>query len=382
MVLVEHYDLRGILKEAFAGNVVSEYLAPVRLGLSLGWTGVDLFFVLSGFLLGGILMDTRAAPNLFKVFYIRRACRIWPLYYLLIVVFLLFIPQPWNLGINPAFGWAPYQMSLPWWSYLTLTQNIVMGVQESAGSIWLTPTWSLAVEEQFYLVLPFLIRFVPQRNLLYLILGLILLTALSRWLVVAYFPTGDFAFWFLPCRAEALFWGVLGAWMVRDQRCMNFLSSRRKTLYGLLAVLAVGTYLTAAIGFLEYAWLPVVAFPPVFGYTMLGLVFGCLTLVAFTERRGPVSFVTRNKLLGKIGVISFGLYLLHVPVADLFWHLVGGETSEGLARFLITMGAWLLPFALATVSWVFFEKRLVTYGRSFKYHKAENKRAESATPGG
>ncbi len=381
MVLVEHYDIRGLLKESLAGSILSEYFAPVSLALSLGWTGVDLFFVLSGFLLGGILLDNQKASNLFKVFYTRRACRIWPLYYL-VVVLLLIIPQPWNLDIHPAFGFAPLQEPLPSWTYLTLTQNITMGLKESAGSIWLTPTWSLAVEEQFYLVLPFLIRYVSRERLLYLIVGLILLTGLSRWAVLALYPHGDFAFWFLPCRAESLFWGVLAAWIVRNRRCMDFLGSRRNTLYGALVILAVITYLTAAIGYLAYSWLPVVAFPPTFGYTVLSLLYTCILLIAVTERQGLVSFVTRNKLLGKIGAISFGVYLLHLPVSGLFWLLLSGETSEGAARFLITIGSWLLPFALATISWVFFERRIVNWGRSFKYRNVKDKRAETDAAGG
>jgi peptidoglycan/LPS O-acetylase OafA/YrhL len=373
MVLVEHYRVSGILEDALAGSDLARYFAPVSFGLSLGWTGVDLFFVLSGFLLGGILLDNKRAPNLFRVFYTRRACRIWPLYYLLVVL-LLVGPQPWNLGVEPAYGHAPYQVPLPAWTYLTLTQNVTMGFMESAGSIWLTPTWSLAVEEQFYLVLPFLIRFIPRNRLLYAIVALIALTALSRWAVLAFYPHGDFAFWFLPCRAESLFWGVLGAWLIRNERCMGFLNSNRRLLYVALVALAAGTYATAALGYLAYSWLPVVAFPPTFGYTMLGLFFTCLLLVAVTERRGVVTFVCRNKVLGKIGVISFGLYLLHLPVSNLVWLLLGGEASEGPARLMITLAAWLLPFALATISWVFFERPIVGWGRSFKYQGSTRKR--------
>ncbi len=368
MVLAEHYDLRGLLKGAFPGDEVPALLAPVSLALSLGWTGVDLFFVLSGFLLGGILMDHRRAPNLFRVFYARRAFRIWPLYYLVVGVLLL-APQPWELGIDPAYGHAPRDEALPVWAYLTLTQNVVMGLEASAGSIWLTPTWSLAVEEQFYLVLPLLIRFTPVRYLLHLIIGLIVLSFAGRWAVLSV-PGGEFAFWFLPFRAEALFWGVLAAWIVRDRRCMGLLHAHQRALHVALGALAAVTFLTAALGYWRYASLPVVAFPPLFGYTVLGVLFTCTLLVAITERRGVVTRVTRNRVLGKIGVISFGVYLLHLPVSGLFWHVTGGEETQGLTRALLTVTSWLLPFAVAALSWVLFERRIVEAGRTYRYRPA------------
>jgi peptidoglycan/LPS O-acetylase OafA/YrhL len=377
MVLAEHYDFRGRLNDAFPGDDVPGVLEPVSLTLSLGWTGVDLFFVLSGFLLGGILMDNRRAPNLFRVFYARRAFRIWPLYYLVVGVLLL-APQPWEIGIDPAYGHAPDEEPLPAWAYLTLTQNVVMGAEASAGSIWLTPTWSLAVEEQFYLLLPVLIRFTAPRHMLHLIIGLIVVSILGR-LAVLSVPGGDFAFWFLPVRAEALFWGVLAAWIVRDRRCMRLLHEHQRALHVALGVLAAATFVLAAIGYRSYASLPVVAFPPLLGYTVLSILFTVTLLVAITERRGIVTRVTRNRLLGKIGVISFGVYLLHLPVSGLFWHLTGAEATQGVTRALLTVTSWLLPFAVAALSWAFFERRIVEFGRTFRYRRAPQTAPEPVT---
>src|SRR5580704_6073285 len=91
----------------------------------LGWTGVDLFFVLSGFLIGGILMDHRDAENYFRTFYIRRICRIFPLYFLWVALFFIltwllfpFCNQVW-------YGWlfARDFSKVPWWSYLFFLQN-------------------------------------------------------------------------------------------------------------------------------------------------------------------------------------------------------------------------------------------------------------------
>src|SRR5215467_9983632 len=117
-----------------------------RLG-ALSWSGVDLFFVLSGFLIGGILLDHKNSPSYFKTFYIRRVCRILPLYILCLALFYM----------TKSSGWL-WNSPLPWYSYATFTQNFWTAFRgNSAEALWLVPTWSLAVEEQFYLTLPLLL---------------------------------------------------------------------------------------------------------------------------------------------------------------------------------------------------------------------------------
>lgn len=123
-----------------------------------GWNGVDLFFVLSGFLIVGILLDARGSRNFFRVFYTRRACRILPLYYLIVILFVL-------LGVTGLVknDWL-FTGGLPLWSYLTLTQNYLMHAQ-GFGPNWLGVTWSLAIEEQFYLVIPLLVWLLNRKQL-------------------------------------------------------------------------------------------------------------------------------------------------------------------------------------------------------------------------
>jgi peptidoglycan/LPS O-acetylase OafA/YrhL len=185
-----------------------------------------------------------------------------------------------------------------------------MAQQINIGSPWILHTWSLAVEEQFYLVLPFLIWFVSREKLPYLLGGLILVVPLLRMGLVNLHPNGDFAFYFLmPTRADALLLGVLCAWLIRNERFLNLPHKPTKAaLYGVLAVLVIATALMAlsqnqaSIGTLV---------PPVYGYTLLALLYSCALLIAAMEKRGLVTFVTRNRLLGKMGVIAYGAYLLH-----------------------------------------------------------------------
>src|ERR671933_724528 len=101
-------------------------------------SGVDLFFVLSGFLLGGILLDKKEAPNYFKAFYARRVCRIFPLYFVCLLVFVILVAVP-------VLGWLLFGDSIrlllgdpiPLWSYMTFTQNFAMAQLGGWGNPWL-----------------------------------------------------------------------------------------------------------------------------------------------------------------------------------------------------------------------------------------------------
>lgn len=351
MVIETHYHILAFL----VTGIGLPQLVPLLL---LGWSGVDLFFVLSGFLLGGILLDNKGASNYFRVFYTRRVCRIFPLYFL-VVIPLLIIPPPLGLGLVGSF----FGESLPSWTYLTYTQNFAMAEEGRLGTAWLAPTWSLAVEEQFYLILPFLIRFVSREKLPYLLAGLILAATLSRLAILAFHPHGDFAFFvLLPSRAEPLLLGVLGAWAVRNERCLNFLLTRRRFLYGVLALLTMGAALLALGPYSSPPQTFSDFFPPTYGFALLGLLYVCALLIAVTEKRGLVSFVTRNRLLGKVGIIAYGMYLLHLPILLLLFWLVPQRYA-----LIAVLGALLLTFTLASISWIFFEKRIVNWGRSFRY---------------
>jgi peptidoglycan/LPS O-acetylase OafA/YrhL len=139
-----------------------------------------------------------------------------------------------------------------------------------------------------------------------------------------------------------------------------------KTLYGTIGVLATGVLILGPYSFRSGT--PATYFPSSYGLTLIALLYTCVLLAAVTEKRGLISLLTRNQLLGKVGVISYGIYLLHLPVQGLlFWFLPGAEPTGSRVHFLITLVALLLTVALASVSWVYFEKRIVDWGHSFKY---------------
>jgi peptidoglycan/LPS O-acetylase OafA/YrhL len=131
----------------------------------MGWTGVDLFFVLSGFLIGGILTDVRGSQTYFKTFYIRRVLRIVPIYYGWIVLYVAlmqfagpFVRARSNSGIMPTTGFPIYL-------HFPFLQNLGLIALGGLAGAWFGHTWSLAVEEQFYLLSPLLVRLLPVRKL-------------------------------------------------------------------------------------------------------------------------------------------------------------------------------------------------------------------------
>src|SRR5580698_5498946 len=124
-----------------------------------GWMGVDLFFVLSGLLITGILLDTKQSEGYFKNFYARRCLRIWPLYYPLI--FFMFVVVRF---LNPSEFHTVVQTSSPWWAFPLFLQNFLLAISTNAAGP-LGVTWSLAIEEQFYLVWPLVVRFCPLTQL-------------------------------------------------------------------------------------------------------------------------------------------------------------------------------------------------------------------------
>jgi peptidoglycan/LPS O-acetylase OafA/YrhL len=171
LVLVWHYFSCQVAPEP---KSILDYFTRA---FSLTWSGVDLFFVLSGFLIAGILLDHRKTSNYFRVFYLRRVCRIFPLYYALLAFFLCLSAT--NLSTSASFRWL-FRDPLGLLSYATFTQNILMGARGDFAPGWLGITWSLAVEEQFYLVIPLLIYLLPRRILLYVFLCGILAAPILR----------------------------------------------------------------------------------------------------------------------------------------------------------------------------------------------------------
>lgn len=327
--------------------------------LRLSWSGVDLFFVLSGFLIGGILLDHRNAPRYFRVFYVRRACRILPLY---AAWLLLFFSLP---RLIPSMTHAPgisdlFAQALPSWSYLTLTQNFVMAERGDFGAVWLAPTWSLAIEEHFYLVIPIAIRFLPSRSIPPVLIGVGLAGLLAR---LAAGPERYFAVYVLtPLHFDSLIGGMLCAFALREPTCRRHLLRARRPLYGVLLVILAVLLSLSLFRHYGFEGSP-------YMFSILAVFYCAVLILAVTEGRGPVAWLTRRRWLRELGIVAYGVYLAHLAILRLAHGLVLGKDPSLATRaeVMTTLAAGISCFALAVFSWRALERPLVSWARRLDY---------------
>jgi peptidoglycan/LPS O-acetylase OafA/YrhL len=382
MVLFFHY---------FESAPLPRYAAAVG---QMTWTAIDLFFVLSGFLIGGILLDARNSPNYFKTFYIRRAYRILPLYVVIVAIFWILISLINFDRSNAAFRWL-FSDPLPWYSFATLTQNFLMTHRNTLGPGWLGVTWSLSVEEQFYLTLPLIIKYVNPRRLPYVLGVFIVAAPVTRILLRLFYPHGDIAAYILmPCRADALMLGVGAAMLMRNERARECLARNKRILYGLLLLFSCGMVWmgmkTAGLRH-EYEAVPVGAAAQsaliesrslfmlfrlyartaisALNYTWIDFFYLCVLFIVLTQKSSPLSRFFRNRLLLGAGAISYAAYFFHQPIVGLIYGFTNGRLTNitSLSDLGLSIIALIVTLALATASWLYFEKPLLKRGHKYRY---------------
>ena len=321
---------------------------------AIGWCGVDLFFVLSGFLIGGILLRAVSSANYYLVFYVRRFYRIVPLYYLWVLGYFAFA------GV---WGSAETWRALP--LYLLFVQNSFKIHHAAVGTAVLGPLWSLAVEEQFYLIIPSLIRFFSRRMVFFGLTAMLLVAPLVRVLLYIYLPAHSAAPYMLTiCRADALSLGVLAAFAWQSERCKAAFLQYRSYAYALFLALLAGVLSLAALSPLQYsmrmyAW----------GFSLIDVFFVVATLISILDPGGLLAAICRWSLLGSVGRVSYCLYVVHVFVDFLCHKAVFGQLPRfnSVGTSLVSIGAAALSYAIALASWRFFEQPLLQRARAYKY---------------
>jgi peptidoglycan/LPS O-acetylase OafA/YrhL len=364
LVLVWHYYV------AVPAPPLKEHELIFKSLLGLTWSGVDLFFVLSGFLIGGILIDNRDSDNYFSVFYIRRICRILPLYSILIfffVIFMVYIGFKISNGqkVGSGMGWLLRDF-LPLGSYATFTQNFYMAAKGSFGNHPLGITWSLAIEEQFYLILPFVIRFLPFHSLPYILPSLIILSPICRLIILTFLNIPAISTYvLLPCRMDALLLGVFAAWIIRTVEIKERLRKNIWCLYFVFIILSAGIVL--------FSFKNPISYPLALsglGYTWLAVFYFILILIVLLSENNKILSFFCFKPLRILGFLSYFIYLFHLTILGFIHHFMLGESPNYFnshGAFASTL-ALFITFFLATVSWFAIEKPIISIGHRYKFN--------------
>lgn len=316
------------------------------------WIGVDLFFVLSGFLITGILLDSRRSRNYFRNFYARRALRIWPLYYALLLfafgVFPFLVAKSQYLSTHlPHDGRSV-------WDYIFYIQNL----RYSPMHPLLGVTWSLAIEEQFYLVWPLVVRIASPRTLRRLVLMVLIFSPILR-TVCAHLGMSPHAVYMASfCRLDGLAAGALLALSIRSDSIPTSIVKKVS-----MAVVIIGAACAFAI-------IPADVTDPVpsLAYSILAITFAGLVAWALTAAqegsRSAFSMMLRWSPLQYCGKISYCLYLVHLPVFMLLNShilrrgsgLIDNSWHGNLLALILGFG---ISLSVASVSWFAFERPIL-----------------------
>lgn len=302
-----------------------------------GWMGVDLFFALSGFLITGILVDTKQSEGFFKNFYVRRCLRIWPLYYSLL--FFMFVVLR-SLSHSEAAKIAA--TASPWWAFPLYLQNFLLSVSTNAAGP-LGVTWSLAIEEQFYLAWPVVVRFCSTRLVFRLAVAEMCFSPGLRYYLSL---RGVHLYTNVFSRMDGLMAGALLALLVRSDR---FASARSLTrAWAALLVAAPLAFLTEEF---HARWIV---------FSMTAIASTAFIYVALYSQQRWLQWVMHNRFLTYTGTISYGLYLLH-KIAFGFVEALHFEKHPLVALVVILGVSYLLAF----LSWNILEKPFLKLKRFF-----------------
>jgi peptidoglycan/LPS O-acetylase OafA/YrhL len=325
-----------------------------------GWMGVDLFFVLSGFLITRILLDTRNDERYFRRFYIRRGLRIWPLYYVYLGLTLLFLSVMGHLaqkGSAAGGGHFDFAMTSPVWLYLLFVQNLNPASLFSLRDAMLAITWSLCIEEHFYLAWPVCVRNFSRRALRWILIAILAASPFLRLAAAHVGRNKPYNFWYqmvnrcTPFHLDSITAGCL--------LCLVWLSigRHRGSIYFFASLFAAGLCGTV---FCLMGGRNASVFS--FCYTALAAMFSGLVGLTLL---GRFTAIFTQPFLRYLGKISFGLYLIHPSLFVIFQsHRVFDRL--GMARHILVaecvaaLLACALSLSLAHLSWKFFESRVLS----------------------
>jgi peptidoglycan/LPS O-acetylase OafA/YrhL len=300
--------------------------------------GVDLFFIISGFLIGGILLNAeRKISNIF-IFYLKRILRIWPSYYLLLgLVYFL-------------WGGQRVFVDIPYWSYFLFIFNFWESLEVNFNVIF-SILWSLAIEEQFYAIAPLLFFFLGRRQLIHLTILYIIIAPFLRLSLIS--STSMILWRFTPVRLDGISMGVFLSIILADPNVISFLSNRIAILKTATSILFIATIILKAI--LPFPlWFS-------FGTSLMNLSFAFLLTTVMMEcwLKRENLFLT-SAVLRYLGIRCYSIYLFHIFFREIAI-AVGGNLLVILSMECI------LTIGFAHLSWRYIELPLIKLSRRLSY---------------
>ena len=337
------------------------------LATNFGSSGVQLFFVLSGFLITGILLDTVGKPDYYRKFYVRRALRILPAYCLLLAVLRMLHVIDWRFVLAALL-------------YVANMARLVGSHGREYGALW-----SLAVEEQFYLIWPWIVRRLSLSTLTRCIAGYMAFDLLLRVVSIQVFHSTSYIYK-LWGHAEMLLWGALFAVLVRR----GLLTARNITRYILLlsgcAVIAMANDVAMQVGAVHLAVdYALYQLPFIFAY-------GALLLLVLKYNGVTTPFSALGRVLIFFGYSSYGLYLVHPLIFGMVEkHVQGTVLQASSARpWPVLVNTCIGVFISVVIAWLsrrFFEEpflrrkdRLVPYNKVGVNERPEGEAIPEAAP--
>jgi peptidoglycan/LPS O-acetylase OafA/YrhL len=348
--------------------VISHFFGEMPNGIEstrVGWFAVIGFFALSGFLIGRLILERQHHANFFSIFYIRRILRMMPPFFVVLAALY---------GAFALIGdrhWAHIDVAFPAWTYATFTQNFYMIYQDALGPHWLAPTWTLAVEEHFYLLAPATLVFTPRRHLLKALIAVTLLSLALRCYLLSVgmmFPARVL----FPAVADTIVIGIIAAlaWKTNGINWARWDLSLRLAAPVTLTTAALLKLVDDKSGTIMFSTL---------GTTLIAIGASCLILSIL--RGAPEAKRFESRVLCFFGHLSYCIYLTHMAVLGLMHGLILGTRPDLATSAQLWVSVAALPVAVA-VGWLLYravEEPCMQFARRFAWSR--DARTEKAATG-
>jgi peptidoglycan/LPS O-acetylase OafA/YrhL len=358
-------SLEGIRGLGFLLVFIAHYLPPDRfssagsvpyrvlLGLEeIAYFGIPMFFVLSGYLIGGILFSTRNREGFFRVYYGHRVLRILPVYYLsLLIIACVYIFLKFPLGFH-------------FWAYFLFIQNLLPVIQGQSGPLLMIHFWTLATEEQFYLLWPLVVWFFPQRKKLSMIAAALIVAIFVIRAASSHFvPAPQILEYWSIARADGILLGVLLALVINQSMVVKIKPyAKWIALFGILVASLWASWKGAQ-------WPK--SFPgaelliPWINFSAVAIVIAVLEEGSWLDR------FCSQRWLCWFGRRSYSLYIFHLIYARLFVRSLTPFLSQRIphtfAVLLSTAIAFSLTVLLSMLSYWLIEKPAQRVRQRLKY---------------